>query len=138
MKRLTAALIAMLATAVAAGSAGQPSNTGPYKVLKTEKVGGEGGWDYIYADSGTRRLYIPRGAVREAAATDTTPAVTAMPARIVAYNLDTLEKVGEIPDTGGNGVATCPNTGHGFSSSRPGITMFDTKEIGRASCRERV
>ena len=23
---------------------------GPYKVLKTAKVGGEGGWDYIYAD----------------------------------------------------------------------------------------
>ncbi|HEX4566013.1 MAG TPA: hypothetical protein VH138_05245 [Vicinamibacterales bacterium] len=129
MKRLTAALIAMLATAVAAGSAGQAPSTGPYKVLKTEKVGGEGGWDYIFADAADRRLYIPRGAVREAAATDTTPAVTAMPARIVAYNLDTLEKVGEIPDTGGNGVATCPKTGHGFSSSRPGITMFDTKEL---------
>jgi hypothetical protein len=117
----------MMTAMFAAGSASQPS--GPYKVLKTDKVGGEGGWDYIYADSAGRRLYIPRGAVREAAATDTTPAVTAMPARIVAYNLDTLEKVGEIPDTGGNGVATCPNTGHGFSSSRPGITMFDTKEL---------
>jgi DNA-binding beta-propeller fold protein YncE len=129
MKKLTAALITMLATAVVAGSARQAPSTGPYKVLKTEKVGGEGGWDYIFADTAGRRLYIPRGAVREAAATDTTPAVTAMPARIVAYNLDTLDKVGEIPDTGGNGVATCPNTGHGFSSSRPGITMFDTKEL---------
>jgi DNA-binding beta-propeller fold protein YncE len=129
MKRLTAALMAMLATAVAAGSAGQAPSTGPYKVLKAEKVGGEGGWDYIFADAAGRRLYIPRGAVREAAATDTTPAVTAVPARIVAYNLDTLDKVGEIPDTGGNGVATCPKTGHGFSSSRPGITMFDTTEL---------
>jgi len=129
LKKLTAALITMLATAVVAGSARQAPSTGPYKVLKTEKVGGEGGWDYIFADTAGRRLYIPRGAVREAAATDTTPAVTAMPARIVAYNLDTLDKVGEIPDTGGNGVATCPNTGHGFSSSRPGITMFDTKEL---------
>jgi len=36
----------------------QPS--GPYKVLKSAKVGGEGGWDYIYADSAGRRLYIPR------------------------------------------------------------------------------
>src|SRR5205823_6246549 len=97
----------------AVGSAGQPSSTGPYKVLKAAKVGGEGGWDYIYADSAARRLYVPRGAVREAAATDTTPAATPMPPRIIAYNLDTLEKVGEIPDTGGNGVATCPNTGHG-------------------------
>ena len=129
MRKPSVALAVMLTAMFAAGSASQPSSTGPYKVLKTERVGGEGGWDYIYADSAGRRLYIPRGAVREAAATDTTPAVTAMPARIVAYNLDTLEKVGEIPDTGGNGVATCPNTGHGFSSSRPGITMFDTKEL---------
>src|SRR5215467_15568246 len=122
MKRLAAAVIVMIAVAVAASSARQPSSTGPYKVLKTARVGGEGGWDYIYADTAGRRLYIPRGAVREAAATETAPAVAAVPARIVAYNLDTLEKVGEIPDTGGNGVATCPNTGHGFSSSRPGIT----------------
>jgi hypothetical protein len=34
---------------------------GPYKVLKTARVGGEGGWDYIYADAAGRRLYIPRG-----------------------------------------------------------------------------
>jgi len=129
MRKLSVALAVMMTAMFAAGSASQPSSTGPYKVLKTERVGGEGGWDYIYADSAGRRLYIPRGAVREAAATDTTPAVTAMPARIVAYNLDTLERVGEIPDTGGNGVATCPNSGHGFSSSRPGITMFDTKEL---------
>lgn len=105
------------------------SGSGPYKVLKSVRVGGEGGWDYIFADSGARRLYIPRGAVREAAATDTTPAVAAVPARIIAYNLDTLEKTGEIPDTGGNGVAVCPNTGHGFSSSRPALTMFDTKTM---------
>ena len=32
---------------------------GPYKVLKTERVGGEGGWDYIYADADLRKLYIP-------------------------------------------------------------------------------
>jgi len=46
---------------------------GPYKVLKTARVGGEGGWDYIYADSAARKLYIPRGAVRAAAATDMSP-----------------------------------------------------------------
>src|SRR5215467_631199 len=100
MKTLGAALIVMMTVAIAVGSAGQQSSTGPYKVLRTAKVGGEGAWDYIYADSTDRRLYIPRGVVREVAATDTTPAVSAMPARIIAYNLDTLDKVGEIPDTG--------------------------------------
>jgi hypothetical protein len=130
----------MLATvtlvAAAIGSArGTAQSPGPYKVLKMAKVGGEGGWDYIFADSDGRKLYIPRGAVRGAAPTDTTPGAQptpgpiVTPARIVAYNLDTLEKVSEIPDTGGNGVAVCPKTGHGFSSSRPGITMFDTKNL---------
>jgi len=129
MKKFIALSIVTLATAVAAGSARQPSSTGPYKVLKTVKVGGEGGWDYIYADSDGRRLYIPRGARPEVPATDTTPAVPAAVARIMAYNLDTLEQVGEIPETGGNGVAVCPKTGHGFSSSHPALTMFDTKTL---------
>ena len=44
----------------------QPS--GPYKILKPAKVGGEGGWDYIYADVAGRRLYIPRRGPRAAAA----------------------------------------------------------------------
>src|SRR4051794_6921295 len=129
MKRMAG--IVAIATLCAAGApvAGQTASDGPYKVLKTAKVGGEGGWDYIYADAAARRLYIPRGATREVPATETSPAVPAGVARIIAYNLDTLDKVGEIPDTGGNGVAVCPQTGHGFSSSRPAITMFDTKAL---------
>lgn len=129
MKAMMAFMTLALTAALAIGSAAQPSSSGPYKVLRVAKVGGEGGWDYIYADAGDRRLYIPRGARPEVPATDTTPAVPASVARIVAYNLDTLELVGEIPDTGGNGVAVCPKTGHGFSSSRPGISMFDTKSL---------
>ena len=44
-------------------------------------------------------------------ATPTTPAVPAAVDRIVAYDLDTLAPIGEIPDTGGNGVAICPKLG---------------------------
>jgi len=33
---------------------------GPYKVLKTVKAGGEGGFDYVYADSDERKLYVAR------------------------------------------------------------------------------
>jgi DNA-binding beta-propeller fold protein YncE len=97
-------------------------------VLKTAKVGGEGGFDYIYADSVGRRLYIPRGGTRATPATATAPAVAAVPGRVAAYNLDTLELVGEIPDTGGSGVAVDPASGHGFSTSRP-VSMFDTKTL---------
>jgi YVTN family beta-propeller protein len=102
--------------------------TGPYKVLKTARVGGEGGFDYIYADVVGRRLYIPRGGTRAVPATDTTPAVAAVPGRITIFDLDTLAPVGEIPDTGGNGVAVDAKSGHGFSSSNP-VSMFDTKTL---------
>ena len=33
---------------------------GPYSVVKTATVGGEGGFDYVYADVAGRRLYVPR------------------------------------------------------------------------------
>lgn len=91
---------------------------GPYKVIKRAKVGGEGGWDYIYADSNGRRLYIPRrGSPASGAET-----------RLSVYNLDTLEPVGEIAGVGGNGTAVDPKTGHGFTSSKP-VSMFDTKTM---------
>ncbi|MGA2197337.1 MAG: hypothetical protein ABSH40_18895 [Bryobacteraceae bacterium] len=102
---------------------------GPYKVLQTARVGGEGGWDYIYADVAGRRLYIPRGATRAVAATDTTPAVPAGPARLTIFNLDTLEPVGEISGVGGNGTAVDPKSGHGFTSDHPKVSMFDTKTM---------
>src|SRR4051794_36051421 len=90
--------------------------SGPYKVLKTARVGGEGGWDYIYADVAGRRLYIPRGATRAVEATATTPAVPATPARLTIFNLDTLEPAGEVAGVGGNGATVDPKTGHGFTS----------------------
>ena len=68
---------------------------GSYKILKTARVGGEGGWDYIYADSEGRRLYIPRGATRAVEATDTTPEVAAVPARLTIFDLETLKPLGE-------------------------------------------
>ena len=101
---ITAAMIAY--TTLAATQ----QDDGPYKVLKTARVGGEGGWDYIYADAPGRRLYIPRGATRLTAATDTTPEVAAIPARLTVFDLDTLTPLGEISGVGGNGTAVDPKT----------------------------
>lgn len=123
MRRISLTLILLLAV-VAIGSAWQ---SGPYKVLKSARVGGEGGWDYIYADSVGRRLYIPRGATREVAATDSKPAIPAVPARLTIFNLDTLDPIGEITGVGGNGTAVDPKSGHGFTSDHPKVSMFDTK-----------
>jgi DNA-binding beta-propeller fold protein YncE len=102
---------------------------GPYKVLKTARVGGEGGWDYIYADSAARKLYIPRGAVRATPATDKSPETAALPARLTVFDLDTLAPVGELSGVGGQGTAVDPKTGHGFTSDHPQVSMFDTKTL---------
>jgi hypothetical protein len=102
---------------------------GQYKVLKTARVGGEGGWDYIYADSAARRLYIPRGAVRATPATDTSPETAALPPRLTVFDLDTLAPVNELSGVGGQGTAVDPKTGHGFTSDHPQVSMFDTKTL---------
>ncbi|HXS94268.1 MAG TPA: hypothetical protein VN736_06655 [Candidatus Limnocylindrales bacterium] len=124
MRQFCFVLAAALAVLAPAGSA---QESGPYKVLKTARVGGEGGWDYIYADSDGRRLYIPRGATRAVPATDATPEVAAQPARLTIFDLDTLKPAGEISGVGGNGTAVDPKSGHGFTSDHPKVSMFDTK-----------
>jgi hypothetical protein len=129
MRRTILAVAVALACSAFIGLAHQGGGAGPYKVLQKARVGGEGGWDYIYADVGDRRLFIPRGASREIPATDTTAAVPASENRIMAYDLDTLAPIGEIADTGGNGVAVCPTSGNGFASSHPSLSMFNPKTL---------
>jgi DNA-binding beta-propeller fold protein YncE len=94
-------------------SLGLAQADGPYKILKTVKVGGEGGFDYVYADSVGRRLYIPRNG---------------NPGKITVFNLDTLEPAGEIPASGAHGAAVDTKSHHGFSSSKP-VVMWDTKTM---------
>ena len=87
----------------------------PYKVVNSAKVGGEGGFDYVFADADGRRLYAPRSAGANS--------------RVPVYDLDTLKSVGEIPNTlGVHGVAVDSKSGHGFTSSKP-VVMFDTKSL---------
>jgi YVTN family beta-propeller protein len=93
----------------------QAPATGPYKILRTAKVGGDGGFDYVNVDVDGRRLYIAR--------TGATP-------RITVFNLDTLEPVGEVPTTNAHGAVIDAKTNHGFATSKP-ITMFDTKTLAQ-------
>jgi DNA-binding beta-propeller fold protein YncE len=119
MRRAFLAATAASTMFVALGLAWQ-ANSGPYKVLKTLKTGGLGGFDYIYADVDGGRLYIPRGAQMTA-----TPPVTA---RITVFDLDTLAPAGEIPDIRANGAAVDAQSGHGFASSKP-VAMWDAKTL---------
>jgi DNA-binding beta-propeller fold protein YncE len=123
---ICAGAIVFLSAAIGFGQSA-PSG-GPYKVLKTARVGGEGGWDYIYADVAGRRLYIPRRGSPAVEATEARPATPAVPTRLTIFNLDTLEPIGQIDGVGGNGAAVDPKSGHGFTSSRP-PSMFDTKTM---------
>jgi len=110
-------LLFALAIAVSATRAlGQDAPTdGPYKVVKNAKVGGEGGFDYVYAAADSRHLFV----VRSGRGTG----------RISAYDLDTLKLAGEIPDVNrGHGVAVDPKSGHAFSSSSP-VVMFDATTL---------
>ncbi len=102
---------------------------GPYRVLETARVGGEGGWDYIYADAAGRRLYIPRGAVRGVPAAGAASATPDIPERLTIFDLDTLKPVAELSGIGGNGTAVDPLTNHGFTSDHPKVSMFDTKTL---------
>jgi DNA-binding beta-propeller fold protein YncE len=86
-------------------------DSGPYPVLKTQVVGGDGGFDYVTADPDGRNLYVARSG----------PA-----GHIGVFNLDTLAQVGDIPGASAHGGAVDTATGHGFATSKP-VTMFDAK-----------
>lgn len=99
--------IAMLTAALALPAAAQ------YKVLSNTKVGGEGGWDYVTADSVGRRLYIARSG----------PA-----GHVTVFDLDTLAPAGDIPNASGHGAVVDSKYNHGFIASKP-VQMFDSKTL---------
>src|SRR5215471_13258593 len=111
LKVVLAAAIAML---VATGLAQHGPNTGPYSVLKTARVGGEGGFDYLFADVEARRLYMPRNGAM---------------GQLTVFNLDTLEPVGAVASVSAGGATVDPKSHHGFSTTRPKLTMWDTETL---------
>ena len=110
MRRISLVLAAVVAMTPFSGLAQQ---AGPYKVLQTAKVGGEGGFDYVYADDAARKLYVPRLG----------PA-----GQINVFDLDTLKPAGDIANASAHGVAVDAKSQHGFGSSKP-VVMFDAKTL---------
>jgi DNA-binding beta-propeller fold protein YncE len=85
-----------------------------YHVIKTYKLGGEGGWDYLNLDNSSRRLYISRAT------------------HVIVIDADSGKPVGDIPDTPGvHGIALAPDLGRGFvSNGREGtVTIFDIETL---------
>src|SRR5271156_3240703 len=99
-------LLPMLAFA-AAGAAN-------YKVVKSWKLGGDGGWDYLTADSEGHRLFIARAT------------------RVMVVDTESGRLVGEIPETiGVHGVALDYGIGRGFTSNgrEDTVSIFDLKSL---------
>jgi len=99
--------LSLAAVAVAAAGPG-------YHVIKTYKLGGEGGWDYLTVDASARHFYISRGT------------------HVIVLDADSGKNVGDIPDTPGvHGIALAPELGKGFvSNGREGtVTVFDIKTL---------
>lgn len=110
-------LSVFLVTLILAGSAVAASGPG-YHVVKTFKLGGEGGWDYLLADPETHRLYISRGT------------------HVVVIDADTGKSVGDIADTPGvHGIALAPDLGRGFTSNgqEGTVSIFDIKTLATSN-----
>ncbi len=90
-----------------------PAGSG-YHVIKTVPVGGDGSWDYVYVDSGSRRVYVSRGT------------------HVVVLDADSYAVVGDIPDTQGvHGIAIASDLGRGFTRNgrADSVTIFDLKTL---------
>jgi DNA-binding beta-propeller fold protein YncE len=87
-----------------------PQAPGPFHIVRTFDVGGEGGWDLLAVDSGSHRLFVSRGT------------------RVMVIDTESGKVVGEVGDTAGvHGVALAPGLNKGFTSNgRAGtVTVFD-------------
>jgi DNA-binding beta-propeller fold protein YncE len=110
--QLCVCLVALVAVAATVGSrAAAPAG---YHVMKTYKLGGEGGWDYLLVDSAARRVYISRST------------------HVMVVDADTGAIVGDIPNTPGvHGVALVPDLNKGYTSNGrdSSSTVFDLKTL---------
>ena len=95
------------------GAVSLQAQSGAYKVLKTAKTGGAGGFDYVYADTANRKLYVPRMGDAPRAST---------------FDLDSLAPGADVAEKNGHGVAVDTKYNHGFSSSSP-VSMWDAKTL---------
>ena len=91
---------------------------GSYKLVKTIPIPGEGGWDYLTADSSNRQLYVSHAT------------------EVDVVNIDSGAVVAKIPGTNGvHGIAIANDLGRGFvSDGRDNqVTIFDLKTLKTTS-----
>ena len=113
-KAVRISLIVLASLAALATVAAAADSAADYKVVKTWKLGGDGGWDYLTADSAGHRLFIARAT------------------RVMVIDTDSGKQVGEIPETTGvHGIALDYEIGRGFTSNgrEDTVSVFDLKSL---------
>jgi DNA-binding beta-propeller fold protein YncE len=81
-------------------TAQQSAGPSGYHLLKTVKLGGVGGWDYLTVDEATHRLFVSRAT------------------HVIVVDPLAGKVVGEIPDTPGiHGVALAPEFNRGYTTN---------------------
>jgi DNA-binding beta-propeller fold protein YncE len=90
------AVVVLLTTVTRPASAAEPQ----YKLLKQIQIGGGSGWDYLFAEPETHRLYVTHGT------------------KVMVIDTEADKVVGEIVDTPGvHGFVPVPALKRGFSSN---------------------
>jgi DNA-binding beta-propeller fold protein YncE len=105
-----AVMVGVFLCAIASSGQEEPTD---YRVIKSVRVGGEGGFDYLSTDVEARRVYVPR---------------TGPLGRLTVWDLDTLAPVGEIPGVASGGAVADSKSNHGFSTTSP-VTMWDAQTL---------
>lgn len=109
-----ALLLGTLAIAGIARTAPQAVGPSGYHLMKTVKLGGTGGWDYLTVDPATHRLFISRAT------------------HFTVVDLAQGKIVGDIPNTqGAHGVALAPEFNRGYTTNgrTEDSTIFDMTKL---------
>jgi len=108
-----ATILAAVCVVAFSGVALAAAQGSSYKLLKKVVLGGEGGWDYLYADAATHRVFISRGT------------------HTMVVDADG-KLLGDIPNTDGvHGIALAPEFNRGFTSNgrASSVTIFDLETL---------
>lgn len=109
-----AAIVVLVAANLGSAADAPSQQSSGYHVTKKFPLGGEGGWDYLLADSANHRLFISRGT------------------HVMVVDMESGKVTGDIPDTlGVHGIALAPEFNRGFTSNGRAntATIFDLKTL---------
>jgi YVTN family beta-propeller protein len=114
LMQFSALFVALFALACIAFTAPQTAGPSGYHLVKSVKLGGAGGWDYLTVDQATHRLFISRGT------------------HVIVVDPEQGKIIGDIADTQGvHGIALAPEFNRGYTTNgrAANSTIFDMASL---------